>query len=395
VSKFGLNENLRKILDAPYPFDVVDGNKKKAEARFGRGFIIDFGIGDPTDPTPEVVRNACRRAVEETQNLGYPNVLGCGEFLSAVRHYMKKRFNVNLNQNEIIPTYGAKYTSFQLPSYFLNPNRGEVTLIPNPGYPPYSDGTTLAGGIPYYLNMLEENDFQPNFDSIPQQVLKKARILYLNSPHSPTGKIISKEKMREAVDLCKDNNILLVSDECYSDLYYEKKPMSIFEIKEAETCSIVLNSLSKRSMMTGYAVGFLASKNPNLLKPYTSIQRKSIQGVANIIQHAAAAAFMDEKHPEEMRKIYKQRRDALIPALEKIGCKVKKPEGTFFVWAKVPEKTTPLKFSEKLLLEKGINCVPGNLISKTQDKINPGERYVRFALVPSLEKTVEAVNRLK
>jgi len=391
---FGLNSNLGKILGAPYPFDVVDVNRKKAEKKFGMGFIIDFGIGDPTDPTPEVVRSALKLAADETKFLGYPNALGTEKFLDAVRYYMKMRFNVTVSREEVIPTYGAKYASFHLPGYFLNPNKGEITLVPNPGYPPYADGTTLAGGIPYFLNILEENDFQPDFEKIPGKILKKTKILFLNSPHSPTGKIYKKKKLKEAVDLCNDNNIILVSDECYADLYYEEPPESILEVKGSENCSLVLNSLSKRSMMTGYAVGFIASKNPDLLKPYAAVQRKSVQGVANVIQYAAAAALEDDDHPKEMRRIYKERRDTLVPALEDIGCNVKKPEGTFFVWAKVPEKTTPMAFSEKLLLEKGINCVPGSLISQTQDKVNPGERQVRFALVPGIERIREAVKRL-
>lgn len=389
-----LNRNLGEVLDSPYPFDVVDGNRRKAERKFGRGFIIDFGIGDPTDPTPEVVRDACKRAVDITKEMGYPSALGSVVFLDAVRHYMKKRFNVTLQDGDIIPTYGAKYASFHIPAYYLNPNQGEVVLIPNPGYPPYADGTLLAGGRPYFLNMLEENDFQPDFEGIPKKVLEKTGILFLNSPHSPTGKVYPKEKLREAVDVCNDNDIILVSDECYADLYYEKPPMSILQTTGAEECSIVLNSLSKRSMMTGYAVGFMASKNPKLMKPYASIQRKSIQGVPNIIQYAAAAAFKDEKHPAEMRETYRKRRDTLLPALEALECSVRKPEGTLFIWAKVPENTTPMAFSEKLLLEEGINSVPGNLISKTQNNVNPGDRHVRFALVPSLEKTKEAAKRL-
>jgi LL-diaminopimelate aminotransferase len=389
-----LNGNLNRILDAPYPFDVVDANRRKAESKFGRDFIIDFGIGDPTDPTPEVVRDACRKAVEETKSMGYPSALGSPVFLEAVRHYMRWRFGVALKPEEITPTYGAKYASFHIPGYYLNPNRGETVLIPNPGYPPYADGTLLAGGTPYFLNILEENGFEPDFEGIPKDVLKKSKLLFLNSPHSPTGKVYQKEKLKEAVDLCLDNNIILVSDECYADLYYEKPPMSILEIAGAEECSLVLNSLSKRSMMTGYAVGFLASKNQELMRPFASIQRKSIQGVANVIQYAAAAAFKDESHPGDMRKTYRKRRDTLLPALESAGCRVRKPEGTFFIWAKVPERTTPLEFSERLLMEKGINCVPGDLISKTQDNVNPGERYVRFALVPSLEKTNEAAKRL-
>jgi LL-diaminopimelate aminotransferase len=393
--KFSLNKNVRKILSAPYPFDLVDANKRKAEKKFGMGFIIDFGIGDPTDPTPEVVRSALKAAADDTKVMGYPSALGSERFLDAVKYYMDMRFNVKVSRQEVLPTYGAKYASFHLPGYFLNPNKGEIALVPNPGYPPYADGATVAGAVPYYLNILEENDFQPDFERIPKKILKKTKMLFLNSPHSPTGKIYGKEKLKEAVDLCNDNNIILVSDECYSDLYYEEPPASILEVKGSDECSLVLNSLSKRSMMTGYAVGFIASKNPDLLEPYAAIQRKSVQGVANVIQYAAAAAFEDDDHPNEMRKTYKQRRDALVPALEETGCTVRKPEGTFFVWAKVPENTTPMAFSEKLLLEKGINCVPGNLISKTQDGVNPGKEYVRFALVPGIEKIKEAVSRLE
>ncbi|MCX6695418.1 MAG: aminotransferase class I/II-fold pyridoxal phosphate-dependent enzyme [Candidatus Altiarchaeota archaeon] len=390
--KPGINRNIVPILDAPYPFDVVDKNRRNAVEKFGKDYIIDFGIGDPTDPTPDVVRSACKKAVEDRKASGYPDTPGHAGFKGAVVEYVKKRFKVSLKPEEVVATYGAKYASSKIPLYFLN--SGDVALIPNPSYPPYTSGTIHAGGVPYYLNILESNDFLPDFQSVPKDVLKKARLLFLNSPHSPTGTVYPNEKMREAVDLCRENDIILVSDECYADLYYDKPPQSILEVSGADECSIVLNSLSKRSMMTGYAVGFYASKNPELLKPYDRMERKSIQGVATFIQDAAAAAFKDEKHPEEMRGVYRQRLETLLPALRKVGCEVRKPGGTFFVWAKVPAGTTPLKFSENILLEKGINCVPGNIISHTFNGVNPGEKYVRFALVPPIGKVREAVERL-
>ena len=388
-----LNQDVKGILEQAYPFDAVDENKEKAAQKFGKEFIIDFGIGDPTDPTPELVREACKKAVDARKTAGYPASIGHAEFKNAVSGFVKQRFNVSLGAEEIIATYGAKFASFHIPQIFLK--KGNSALIPNPGYPPYTDGTLIAGGQPYYMNMLEENNFLPKFSEISPETCKNAGILFLNSPHSPTGRIYSKETLKEAVDFCIDNNIVLVSDECYSELYFESPPTSVLEVKNSEECSIVLNSLSKRSMMTGYAAGFLASKNPELLKPIDNILRKSIQGVPSFIQDAAVAAFRDFKHTEEMRAVYRERLGLLLPALEKTGCKVVKPEGTFFVWAKIPEKySSALEFSEFLLLEKGINCVPGDLISQEFNGKNPGKGFVRFALVPAVEKIKEAAKRL-
>ncbi len=389
-----LNKNLLKIVSEPYPFDAVDATKQKAIEKFGKDYLIDFGVGDPSDETPQQLRQQCKKAVDARKKSGYPASIGHGQFRNAVCAWMRRRFGVSLNPEEVIATYGAKYACFRIPSYFLNPNRGEIALIPNPGYPPYTDGTLLAGGTPHYLNLLQQNSFLPLFESIDSKTARNAKILFLNSPHSPTGVIYRREKLGEAVDFCNDNDIVLVSDECYSELYFKEKPLSILQLPGADQCAIVLNSLSKRSMMTGYAVGFLASKNPLLLKPLASITRKSVQGVPTFIQDTAVAALNDERHCEKMRHEYSARMDALIPALQSIGCSVEKPAGTFYLWAQVPANQTPMQFSQRLLLEKGINSIPGNLISHRFDGVNPGEKFVRFAAVQPIEKTREAAERL-
>lgn len=393
--KIKLNSNLEKILTQPYPFDVVDANKKKAMEKFGNDYIIDFGVGDPTDSTPDIVRSACKQAVDARKASGYPVTNGHAAFKQAVCDWMKERSGVSLGQEEVVATYGAKHACFLLPSFFLEHGKKQIVFIPNPSYPPYTDGTLLAGGVPYCLNLLPENNFEPDLKKIKKNVLKKARIMFLNSPHSPTGAVYGEKKLKEIVDFCNDNNIILISDECYNELFFGERPKSILEISGSENCAIVLNSLSKRSMMTGYAVGFVASKNPELLKPIAAVLRKSIQGPATFIQDAAAAAWSDEAHTEEMRQIYEERMDAFVPALQKIGCSIQKPKGAFYLWARVPRGYSPLSFSEKLLLEFGINCVPGNLISKDFNGINPGKAFVRFAMVASLEKTREAAERLE
>jgi LL-diaminopimelate aminotransferase len=387
-----VNPNLEPILSAPYPFDVVDANKQKALAEHPDGFVIDFGIGDPTDSMPQVVCDRMTEAADELKRSGYPASIGGPDFLDAVRHYLSGRFGVDVGTDQLCATYGAKYASFHIPWYFCSP--GEVCLIPNPGYPPYTDGTLLAGAVPHYLNIGEAEGFEPDLDAIPGDVAERARVFFLNSPHSPTGQICSPETLERIVRFCFDHDLILVSDECYADLYYGEPPHSVLEIADSADCAIVLNSLSKRSMMTSCAVGFLACRNPKLLGPIQAITRKSVQGVANVIQAAAAAAFRDPAHPAEMRTVYQERLDAILPALESVGCRPVRPRGTFFLWVKVPAGQTPLGFSKWLLFEKGINCVPGNLVSREWQGVNPGDGFVRFALVPAIEKVREAAGRL-
>ena len=390
-----LNPNLRPILTAPYPFDVVDANKKKALAMFPPGYVVDFGVGDPTDPIPGIVRKRMIEAVEELKCSGYPAAVGSADYLDSIAGALKRRFSVAVSTGQICATYGAKYASFHMPWYFVTPGAGEVCIMPNPGYPPYADGTRLAGGEPFFLNISEANGFMPDLAEIPSDVAKRARIFFLNSPHSPTGQVCPLEKMREVVRFCLDHDIVLVSDECYSELYFADPPHSVLEIPESEKCAIVLNSLSKRSMMTSCAVGFLVSRNPGLLNPIKSITRKSVQGVANVIQAGAAAGLRDDAHTGEMRAVYRERLDAIAPALRAVGCTPVPPKGTFFLWVKVPSGQTPLGFSEWLLFKKGINCVPGNLVSQDWNGVNPGDAFVRFALVPPIDKVREAAERLR
>ncbi|MFH1256855.1 MAG: aminotransferase class I/II-fold pyridoxal phosphate-dependent enzyme [Candidatus Diapherotrites archaeon] len=388
-----LNPNLRKILNAPYPFEAVEAKKLEAQKKWGER-LIDFGVGDPTDATPKVVREACKNAVDARKSSGYPNSIGEQEFREKAAEWLKKRFRVKVSGSEIVSNFGAKQCIFLMPQHFIEPNKGHIVLIPNPGYPPYTDGTVIAGGKTHYLNILEENDFEPDIESLPKDAVKKAKILYVNSPHNPTGKVYGKEKLKELVDFAIDNGVVLVSDECYCENYYKEPPHSILEVRNAEQCSIAVHSLSKRALMTGYRVGFAAIKNPEIMRAYKLFEQKSHSGVATFIQDAAIAALDADEVVGEMNKVYVQRMDALVPALQGIGMEVKKPEATFYLWAKLPGKRKPEEFCVELLQKKGINATPGNLISETFNGVNPGADRARFALVASLEQTKEAAERL-
>ena len=215
---------------------------------------IDFGVGDPKEPTPELIREAIKKAVDERKSSGYPSYIGTDEYRQAISHWHKKRFGVNLDyRTEITSTIGAKEAIFHFPEAFLN--HGDYTIMPNPGYPPYERGTLFAEGRPYYVPLLKENDFLMDISNIPKEILKNAKILWVNYPNNPTGAIAPREFFKEAIDFGHDNNIIVASDECYTEIYFGEKPHSILEFSREGV--VAFQSLSKRSAMTGYRIGWV------------------------------------------------------------------------------------------------------------------------------------------
>ena len=392
--RINMNPNISSSVNAPYPFDEIRENLRMAREKFPQDYIVDFGVGDPTDPVPEIVREKITSAIEIRKNSGYPSSLGHPELKLQISNWFLKRFGVKIDPRFITVTYGGKYTSFHIPLYFIDPKAGEYCLIPNPGYPPYTSGALLSGANIYYLNLTEENNFEIDLEVVPKEIAKKSKLLFLNSPHSPTGRSYSCKRLESIVKYCLENEIIIISDECYSELYFNEPPLSIFNIPGAQECSIVLNSLSKRSAMTSLVIGFFASFNSELRKVFNSITSKSTQGVANIIQDGGKVAYSDETHVEKMREGYKEKLSILLPALKRYGFNPIEPDGTFFLWVKVPPGEASMDFSRKLLLEKGINTVPGDLISHEFQGVNPGAGFLRFALVPSVDDVRKAVQRL-
>lgn len=373
-----------------YPFDEVDSMR---DSLTKKGVdVIDFGVGDPKEPTPQIIRDATKTAVDKRKTDGYPRNNGTPEFLEAVRNWTKKRYSIDLDKStEIASNIGSKEAVFNLPLAFLDP--GDIVLVPNPGYPPYERGTIFAKGKPVFMNLTEDNNFCPDTEDISAGIAKKAKIMWFNYPNSPTGKIASKEYIKKCIDFCHDNNIILASDEAYSDIYFEKKPISPLQVSKEGVVSI--NSLSKRSNMTCYRIGWLAG-DENIIKPYKKLKANIDSGTCTIMQDAATAALKDEKHVEEMRKNYRIKRDIMLEAFRHLDLKDCTSEATFYIWQKVPDNYTSLEFVKKLLDEKtGIVATPGNFLANKVDGINPAEGYVRFALVPIVEKTKEAKERLR
>jgi len=377
---------------SPYAFKGI--NDRVTELR-EKGIVpIDFGVGDPSDPTPDFVIEALHQGAIKHAKSGYPNYTGSKDFLETASKYMKRRFNVDLNPStEISSNIGSKEAIFNFPEAILN--EGDYVIIPSPGYPPMKTGTIFAGGKPYFTPLLEKNNYLIDFESIPKEVVEKAKIIWLNYPNSPTGAIATKEYYEKLITWAHKNNIIIAADEgCYIDIYFEEKPMSILEITKEGI--IAFYSLSKRNNMTGYRVGFVCG-DEKIVSLFKRLKTNIDSGTPNFIQEAAIAALNNDTHAAEMREKYREKATILLEALSQMGLETHKPKATFYIWQKVPSTMTDIEFAKKLLApEIGIVVTPGSLISDTCDgNINPGANYVRFALVPTIEEVHEAVKKLK
>ena len=373
-----------------YAFAEVD---KQVEKLKEKGIVpIDFGVGDPTTPTPEVVREGTKQGIEKRKSSGYPSYIGSLDFRKTICEWMKKRFSITLDPaTEASSTLGSKEAVFNFAEGFVDP--GDHVIIPTPGYPPYARGTLFAEGVPFFIPLLPENNFLPDLKSIPKDVCKKAKIMWTNYPNSPSGVTASIDALKEIVAFGRENNIIIVSDEAYIDIYFNGPPHSILEVTTEGV--IAIHSMSKRSAMTCYRVGWVAGDS-RIIDIFKKVKTNIDSGTPTFIQDGAIAGLNDEEHVRIMRDEYKTKRDMLVKALTGIGLKDCTPDATIYIWQKVPEGMTSLDFAIKLLEpDIAIVTTPGEWISdESFDGHNPGEGFVRFALVPSIEQTEEAARRI-
>ncbi|MBU1089375.1 aminotransferase class I/II-fold pyridoxal phosphate-dependent enzyme [Patescibacteria group bacterium] len=382
----------KRIAELPnYPFaglEKIVADLKKTGVK-----PIDFGVGDPADPTPDFIRAAAQKSIDRHAASGYPSYIGSADFREAIAKWFARRFGVRLNsETEITSSIGSKEAIFHFPLAFVNPN--DVVLIPTPGYPPYARGCEFAGGKPYFLPLFKENNFLIDFAKIPAEMAKRAKILWLNYPNSPTGAIATDEFFETAVEFCRRNKIILASDLAYSEIYFGAKPKSILEFTRKNV--VEFHSFSKRSRMTGYRVGFVAG-DAEILDGLKKVKTNIDSGTPNFLQDAAIAAFTDEQHVEKSIAEYREKRDILTAAFESIGLEKCEPAATFYIWQRVPDGMTSEDFARKLLAPKiAVVATPGSWISDvTEDGANPGEGFVRFALVPTVAEVREAAERIR
>ncbi|MCK9604041.1 MAG: LL-diaminopimelate aminotransferase [Candidatus Omnitrophica bacterium] len=382
---FKLSKKLNSL--PPYLFLEIDKAKRKARSE-GRD-IIDFGIGDPDQPTPKHIIEALHQAAQEPSNHRYALDQGMPSLRRAIEGWYKRRFGINFNPDtEILPLIGSKEGIAHFPLAFLN--NGDYSLVPDPCYPPYKGGTILAGGRPYLMPLRESNAFLPDLKKIPLSVRKKARLIYINYPNNPTGATAGKDFYREVIKFARRNKIIVISDLAYSEMSYDGyRPSSLLEIEGAREVAIEFHSLSKTYNMTGWRIGW-ACGNEKLVAALAKVKSNIDSGIFSAIQVAGVAAIEGpQEHIVSMRNIYQKRRDVLVLGLKSLGWQLDLPSATFYIWIKIPFKMSSIKFAALLLDKANIVVTPGVGFGKY------GEGYIRMALTVPQERIAEAVQRLR
>lgn len=380
-----VSERLEQI--PPYLFAEID--RKIAEAKAKGIDIISLGIGDPDTPTLPPIVEEMHRAIDNPKNHDYPPYNGTEKFRKGACEWMKNRFGVELDPDkEMLANIGSKEAIAHV--FLAYVDKGDYTLVPDPGYPVYHNATIFAGGTPYEMPLLEENGYLPDFDKIPEDIAKKSKIMFLNYPNNPTGAVADLDFFKKAVDFCKKYDILLCSDMAYSEMTYDGyKAPSVLQVEGAKDVALEFYSHSKSYNMTGWRVGFVCG-NADAIKALGTIKNNIDSGTFKAIQDAATAAYtVDSKYINDLNKMYQERRDAAEEGFRELGWDIKPAKATFYLWLPVPKGMTSEEFVT-VMLEKAHVVVPsGNGYGKY------GEGYFRVALTKDVDTIKECIRRMK
>jgi len=371
----------------PYPFAVLLRRLRELQAQ-GRD-VIRMDMGSPDLPPADFILEALDKSARDPAHHGYAGFIGIPAFRQAVAAYYQHRFGVELDpEGEVLSLIGSKEGIANAHFAFVDP--GDVVLVSDPGYPTYSLGAQLAGGVPYPVPLRRELDWLPDLSAIPTEVAKRAKLMWLNYPNNPTGAGASLEFFAEAVAFARQHDLLLCHDAPYCDLTFDSYVApSILQVPGAKEVALEFNSLSKTYNMAGWRIG-MAVGHAAAVKALALVKSNVDSGVFRPIQDAGVAALTgDQSWLAERNQIYQARRDLVWETLQEVGMKAEKPVGGLYLWARTPGGMGSAEFCTRLLEETGISWAPGAFYGAQ------GEGYVRISLVQPLERSQEAMSRLR
>ncbi|MBU4349208.1 LL-diaminopimelate aminotransferase, partial [bacterium] len=341
----------------PYLFAEID--KKKEEALKKGVDIINLGIGDTDQPTPDNIIEKLIESVKNPKTHNYPPYQGTAKFRQAIASWYKNRFGVDLDpDNEVMALIGSKEGIAHIFLAFIDP--GDFSLIPDPAYPVYKTGTLFANGFPYIMPLLEENNFLPDLDKIDEEIAQRAKLMFINYPNNPTAAIADKNFFEKVVKFAKKYDILVCHDFAYSEMTFDGyKANSFLEVDGAKEVGIEFHSLSKTYNMTGWRLGFVVG-NKEAISALSIIKTNIDSGVVKAIKEAGMEGLTGPKdNIEKMNKIYTGRRNVVINGLNKLGWDLKPTKATFYIWIPTLNKMSSMEFSNLLLEKTGIIVTPG------------------------------------
>jgi succinyldiaminopimelate transaminase len=364
-----------------YPFEELDRRKALA-VQNGRS-LIDLGVGDPRDPTPAFIREALVAAVQPVSS--YPRAAGLPELREVIASWIGARFGVAVDADTaILPILGSKELIFGLSQVVSDGAGGQrdLVLVTSPGYPIPARGARYGGASVRSLPLVAANSFLPDLEVIDETTWRRTALLWLNYPNNPTGAVAPLRFLLRAAELARTHGFLLACDEAYSEIWFDRPPDGALQVGDL-TNVVVVNTLSKRSNMTGYRTGFAAG-DPELISTLKKLRPSMGVTPQEFVQHASIAAWKEESHVQESRERYASKRAVLTQALDRCGMKVDASAATFYLWVQVPGGGSSMEFALDLLDRSGIVVAPGTFFGAE------GEGYVRMAMVPVLEECERA-----
>jgi len=377
-----------RLNQLPSQFFASLVKKVGAALKEGRD-VINLGQGNPDQPTPPHIVKALQKAAEDPRTHKYSPFSGLKTLKRAACDFYKREYNVSLDPNtEVAILFGAKIGLVELPLALMN--EGEYMLLPDPGYPDYLSGTSLANVTYDTMPLIAENSYLPDYSKLTDEQKEKAKLMYLNYPNNPTGATASLEFFDETVELAKAWDIAVAHDFAYGAIgYEEKKPVSFLQAKGAKEVGVEFYTLSKTYNMAGWRVGF-AVGNAKIIEAINILQDHLFVSLFPAVQKAAAAALTeDQTCVKELVELYEERRKTLLEECRRIGWEVRAPDGSFFAWLPVPSEYTSEEFSDLLLEKADVAVASGNGFGKY------GEGYVRVGLLVDKERIREAIRRIE
>jgi succinyldiaminopimelate transaminase len=362
-----------------YPF--VRLNEAVAARRAEGLDVIDFGMGDPREPTDPAILQALRDGVRE--RMGYPASAGLPELREAIAGWVGRRFGVTLDaDSHVIPTLGSKEAIYSFAQVVLDPGDGRDTVVvTEPGYPVPGRGAAFAGGRVVELPLREEHRFLPALDEVPVDLWRRAALVWLNTPNNPTGAVAPLAFLERLAGLAREHGFVLASDEAYTELWFSEPPPSALQLDDW-TNVVAFNTLSKRSSMTGFRSGFVAG-DPELIGALRRFRPNVGTAPQEFVQRASVVAWGDEGHVVRAREAYARKRTLLLRVLERKGLRNAGGAATMYLWVAVPDGETSEEHAQRLL-GHGIVVTPGPYLGAS------GEGYVRYALVPTEDDCARA-----
>lgn len=363
---------------------------------------ISWSVGEPRHPAPQIVLDAM--ITHQDQLSVYPSTRGLPALREAIAAWLTRRFKLTNEaldpERHILPASGTREALFSIAQAVApdNTKTQPVVIMPNPFYQIYEGAALLAGAEPYYLNTVADTGYRMDFSGVPEDILKRTRLVYVCSPGNPAGAVMGHEEYRQLLELAEQYDFVIASDECYSEIYFDEAepPVGLLQvahdlgIKDYRRC-LVFHSLSKRSNLPGLRSGFVAGDS-EIMKDYLLYRTYHGCTLSNTAQKASIAAWGDEVHVKQNRDLYREKFDVVLEILEPV-MSVSRPGGGFYLWADI--HSSDEDFARDLYQRENVTSLPGSYLSRDAQGINPGDQYIRFALVASKDECVEAAERVK